>query len=87
MEVVIIPRYVIVVVIGEVTKKDIEAENGIMKVVEVVRINIIFFRTIKQIFEAQHRLKEKNWEYKLQVNVMNVQIVGEMRENLQNISN
>ena len=24
-------------------------------------------RTIRQIFEAQHRLKEKKWEYKLQV--------------------
>ena len=62
------------VLIGEVNKTDIEADDGIKNVVEVVRINIIFFRTIKQIFEAQHRLKEKNWEYKLQVNVMNVQL-------------
>ena len=29
--------------------------------------NTAFCRTIKQIFEAQQRLKEKNWEYKLQV--------------------
>ena len=29
--------------------------------------NTVFCRTIKQIFEAQQRLKEKNWEYKLQV--------------------
>ena len=32
-----------------------------------VRNNTVSRRTIKQIFEAQHRLKEKNWEYKLQV--------------------
>ena len=34
---------------------------------EVPRNNTVFCRTIKQIFEAQQRLKEKNWEYKLQV--------------------
>ena len=34
---------------------------------EVLRNNTVFYRTIKQIFEAQQRLKEKNWEYKLQV--------------------
>ena len=34
---------------------------------EVVRNHTVFCRTIKQIFEAQQRLKEKNWEYKLQV--------------------
>ena len=36
--------YDIVVVIGEVNKTDIEADDGIKNVVEVVRINIIFFQ-------------------------------------------
>ena len=38
---------------------------NVSMVVNVLEEN--FCRTIKQIFEAQHRLKEKNWEYKLQV--------------------
>ena len=45
----------------------------LIKVVKILRNNTVSCRTIKQIFEAQQRLKEKNWEYKLQVNVTNVQ--------------
>ena len=45
--------------------KSIFMSMNVSMVVNVLEEN--FCRTIKQIFEAQHRLKEKNWEYKLQV--------------------
>ena len=47
------------------TYESIFMSMNVSMVVIVLEEN--FCRTIKQIFEAQHRLKEKNWEYKLQV--------------------
>ena len=47
------------------TYESILMSMNVSMVVIVLKEN--FCRTIKQIFEAQHRLKEKNWEYKLQV--------------------